>query len=224
MPEPLQDSKPANDSSKNPIVVGLDLSKSYYLSRSYSGINRDEDGNEIVPFSPTEGSWRDIPPVGITMLTESWLNWKRGMGIIPKSVNLDGFDYDMSLAIKQVPEVTISKRCSSIYRSSLQLRLAKLKGEIEKETANYTLNESFIRQMDAVKNELESQRKTRSDEDRIKELEAHLNGWNEREVELQANLDKIQAVILAKGIELDEMLKADLSAVEEWHFKLDEIY
>jgi hypothetical protein len=158
------------------------------------------------------------------MLTEAWLNWKCGRGVVPKAVNLDNYDYDMDLVMRQVPEVTISKRCSSILRASLQLRQAKINGEIEKAKADYELNVSFIRQMDAVKDEFNAQLQTKTDPERLQELANHLNGWNEREVELQANADKIQASILEKGIELEEILKADLNSVEEWFFKLDEIY
>jgi hypothetical protein len=187
-PEPLQDSKQAND--KQPVLA----------------------------------SWRDIPPVALAMLTEAWLNWKCGRGVIPKAVNLNDYDYDLALVMRQVPEVTISKRCSSILRSSLQLRQAKLKGEIEKAKADYELNISFIRQMDAVKAEYQAQLQTKTDPDRLNELANHLNGWEEREIELQANADKIQVVILEKGIELDELLNVNLNSVEQWFFKLDEIY
>lgn len=103
------------------------------------------------------------------------------------------------------------------------MRLAKLKGELEgivvsRQTVQNPLDENARLQAAVM-----AAKSTNTDKEWIAAQEQALEGWEIREGELKAHLEKLDAEMVAKEAEMKELLAVDLSAVEEWSFSLDEL-
>jgi hypothetical protein len=169
-------------------------------------------------------SWRSLPLPLIWLVCDAWAGWKELTRPVPvKSIQYQDYDYDMQLIAMPVPIITLTKRCSQILRSSHQMRLTKLKSDLEGIKASIQTRQHPLDEMTRLQRAIQAAKETNTDPKWIKSQEESLEGWDLREAELKAQIEELNEATKAKELEMQALLTRDLSAVEKWSFSLGEI-
>lgn len=135
----------------------------------------------------------------------------------------NGFDYDMTTKHVDPPEITITERVSSNRRMTVQRRLAELKGEIEAQSGLVNNVTAQLVEGNNYLQELKDAKKTKVDTERVAQLQDALEGWTERALQLESQLEKEVAKADVLKAEYDSLVGLDLNHVKTWVVKSTEL-
>ena len=184
-----------------------------------------EDSPLSKPVSDDPMAWRNAPTIVVQLLTEAWLGWK-GVGKVievKEIVDFNGFDYDCVVSGHAVPVIKISQRVNSAKKMSRSTELNNIQSKIVNINGIIEATELPLRQVEELKVAIAEAKKTSADKEWVKTNEDSLIGWEKREGELVARLEKLYTEKTELESKFKETESMDLSEKHFWEFKLDEL-